>query len=133
VLALFDITLGLVIHVQAGKCHDDADGLNGVNGLGKPYDSDANDGDTFDERSNRIGNRRGGGKDDESNDVLGKMNGSVEEEVVHDRVGGCSTFFVIASEVGVMFGGVIRSQEDWEIVVEPNWDHEDESHSRGIE
>ena len=61
------------------------------------------------------------------------MNGPVEEEIVHDRVGSSSTFFIVASKVGVVFGGIIRGHEDREIVVEPDRNHEDESHARGIE
>ena len=131
---LFDITLGLVvIHVQAGKGHGDANGLDGVNRLGKPEDGDANDGDTLDEGSNRVSDGRGRGEDDESDDVLGKVDGAIEEEIVHDRVGGCGTLFVVASEVSVMFWGVIYGQELWKVVVEPNGYHEDESHAGGIE
>ena len=98
-----------------------------MNGLGKPQDGDADYGDTLDQGSDRVGDGRGGGEDDESNDVLGKMDGPVEEEIVQDRVCSGSTLFVIASEVGVMLGGIICGHEDREIVVEPNGDHEDES------
>ena len=61
------------------------------------------------------------------------MNGPVEEEIIEDRVGGSSAFFVIASEVGVMFWGVICGHEFGEIVVEPDGDHQDESHAGRIE
>ena len=61
------------------------------------------------------------------------MDGAVEEEIVHDRVGSCSTFFIIASEVGVMLGGIMCGHEVWEIVVEPNGDHENKSHAGGVE
>jgi len=63
VFALFYIVLGLVIHVQAGKGHDDTDCLDGVNWLGKPEDGDADDGDAFDEGSDRVGDR-GRGRED---------------------------------------------------------------------
>ena len=131
--ALFHIALGLVVHVQTGKGHSDTKGLDGVNGLGEPQDGDADDGDTFDEGGDRVSDRRGGCEDDESDDVLGKVDGAVEEEIVHDRVGSGSKFFVVTSEVGVVFGGVIGGHELGEIAVEPNWDHEDESHAGGIE
>lgn len=104
-----------------------------MNGLGKPQDGDADDGDAFNQGSDGVSDRRGRCEDDEGDDVLGKVDGAVEEEMVDDRVGSGSTFFVIASEVGVVFGGVIGGHEVWEIVVEPNGDHEDESHARGIE
>ena len=84
-----------------------------MNGLGKPQDGDANDGDTFDQGSNGVSDGRGGCEDDESDDVLGKVDGAVEEEIVHDGVGSCDKFFVIASEVGVMIGGVIGGHELW--------------------
>jgi len=100
-----------------------------VNWLGKPQDGDANDGDAFYQGSDRIGDGRGGREDDESDDILGKVDGPIEEEIVHDRVVICSTFFIIASEVGVVFGGIICSHEVWEVVVEPNGDHEDKSHA----
>ena len=104
-----------------------------MNGLGKPQDGDAYDGDTFDQGSDGVSDGRGGCEDDEGDDVLGKVDGPVEEEIVHDRVGGGGTFFIVTSEVGVMFGGIICGHEFWEIVAEPNGDHENESHAGGIE
>lgn len=104
-----------------------------MNRLGEPQDGNANDGDTFDQGSDRISDRRGGCEDDESDDILGKVDGAVEEEIIDGRVGSGSTFVVIASEVGVMFGGIVCGHEFGEIVVEPNGDHEDESHAGGIE
>ena len=83
-LAFFHIPLRLVVHVQAGEGHDDSDGLHGVNGLGEPEDCDADDGDTFDEGSDGISDGRSGGEDYEGDDVLGEMDGSVEEEIVYD-------------------------------------------------
>lgn len=133
VFALFHVALGLVVHVQAGECHGNTNGLDGVDRLSEPEDGNANNGDTFDQGSDRVSDGRGGCEDDESDDVLGKVDGPVEEEIVHDRVGSGSMFFVIASKVGVVFGGIIGGHEVGEIVVEPNGDHEDESHAGGIE
>ena len=104
-----------------------------MNRLGEPQDGNANDGDTFDQGSDRISDRRGGCEDDESDDILGKVDGAVEEEVVYDGVDSGSALFVVASKVGVVLGCVVGGQELWEIVVEPNGDHEDESHAGGIE
>ena len=104
-----------------------------MNRLGKPQDCDTNDSDAFYQGSNGVGDRGSGREDDESDDVLGKVDGAVEEEIVHDRMGRCSTNFIVASEVGVVFGGIICGHEDWEVVVEPNGDHEDECHAGGIE
>ena len=104
-----------------------------MNRLGKPQDGDANDGDAFDQGSDGVSYRRGGGEDDESDDVLGKVDGAVEEEIVHDRVGGGGAFFVITSEIGVMPGSIVCGHEVGEVVVEPDGDHEDEGGSRRIE
>ena len=57
-----------------------------MNGLGKPEDGDADNGDTFDEGCDGISDRRCGCEDYEGNNVLGKMYGSVEEEIVYDGV-----------------------------------------------
>ena len=84
VLAFFYIPLGLVIHVKTGKSHDDSDGLDGVNGLGKPEDGDADNGDAFDEGSDGISDGRSGGEDYEGDDVLSEMHGAVEEKIVYD-------------------------------------------------
>ena len=130
---LFHIALGLVVHVKAGESHGDTNGLDGVDGLSEPEDGDANDGDAFDQGSDRVSYRGGGREDDESDDILGEVDGAVEEEIVHDRVGSGSTFFVIASKVGVMLGSIICGHEVGEVVVEPNGDHEDEGHAGGIE
>ena len=104
-----------------------------MNWLSKPEDCDANDCDAFDEGGDGVGDGRGVCEDDESDDVLGKVYGAVEEEVVYDGVDSGSALFVVASKVGVVLGCVVGGQELWEIVVEPNGDHEDESHSGGIE
>lgn len=61
------------------------------------------------------------------------MDGPVEEEIVHGRVGGRGKFFIVTSKVGVVFRGIICSHELWEIAVEPNGDHEDKSHAGGVE
>ena len=133
VFALFYVSLGLVIHVQAGKGHDDTNCLYGVNGLGEPEDGDADDCDAFDQGSDRVSDRGCGCEDYKSDDVLGKVYGAVEEEVVYDGVDSGSPLFIVTPEVGVVFGGVVCGHELWKIVIEPNGDHEDEGGTRGIE
>ena len=53
-----------------------------MNRLSKPEDGDADDGDTLDKGSNRVSDGRGRREDYESNYVLGKMDGAVENEIV---------------------------------------------------
>ena len=103
-----------------------------MNGLGEPEDCNADDGDAFDEGSDGVSDGRSGSEDYEGDDVLGEMDGAVEEEIVYDGVQGGGLFFIIAAEVGVVFWSVVCGNELWKVVVEPNGDHEDESHGGGI-
>jgi len=55
-----------------------------MNRLVEPNDGDANNSNSFDKGRNRIGDGRGGGKDDKCDYVLGIVNGAVHEEIVAD-------------------------------------------------
>ena len=50
----------------------------------EPDDGDANYGYTFNERGDGIRDRRGRGKNDKRDDVLGKVNRTIHEEIIRD-------------------------------------------------
>jgi hypothetical protein len=61
--------------------------LNRFDFLPEPNDGDTDDGDTFDERGDRVGYGRSPSEEGESEEVLTEMNRAVEEEVEYERGG----------------------------------------------
>lgn len=129
VLALLDIALRIVVYVEADKGHGDTDGLDWVHRLREPDDRDTYDRDALDEGRDRVCDGRGGGEDHERNNVLRKVHGAVRDEVVHHGVGRGMTMGGMRDMGRVRAGG----EEGGQVVVDPDRDHEQEGHTRGVE
>jgi len=87
-----------------------------VDGLTEPYNGDADDSDPFNKGSNGICDGGGGRKDDECDDVLRIMNGTVHEKVIRHRMG-CGSSFCRSRCY------CITGQQDRKIVVNPDGHH----------
>ena len=124
VLALLDVSLGVVVHVEANEGHRNTDGLDRMDSLREPNNRDADDSDTLDEGGDRVGYRRRRGKDDERDDVLREVHCAVGNEVIRYRV---RRRMAVR---GMHDVGLVRGKEDGEIVVHPDGDHQEERHTR---
>lgn len=87
-----------------------------MDGLLEPNDGEADDGDAFDERRDRVGHRRSGGEDCECQEVLRKVDSAVDNEVDND--GRASTRYAVM-------------EESPRVRVDPYRNHEDECHAAG--
>lgn len=123
ILPFFHVALGVVVHPKSHERHPNSQSLYGVYTLIEPDYCNADNSNPLNKRGDRVCHRGGGGEDYECYYVLGKMNGSVHEEVVCYRVWNCMS-------VRWVRDGGRRRKEDGEIVIQPDRDHEHESHTR---
>ncbi|THH14762.1 hypothetical protein EW146_g5611 [Bondarzewia mesenterica] len=127
-LPTLDVALGVIIHPQTHESQADAEALDRVHVLVKPYERHADNGNALYERRDGVGDGRHGGEDDERDDVLGEMDGAVSEEVVRYRMRR------IMSVRGMRDVSRLRSgQQHAKVGIQPDRDHEEERHERGVE
>ena len=72
-----------VVQVQTDECEQDTGGLGGSGGGSEPKDCDDDDPDSLDQGGDGVGDWGEQGEEDEGEDVLAKVEESVEEEFDH--------------------------------------------------
>ncbi len=112
----------MVVHPQAEESETNTKTLRGVYLLVKPDNSDANDGDTLNERRDRIRDWRRCGKDRKCDNILSKMYRTIGDEIIGHA--SCSRVGVIVHSYNAACRPVI--EKGGEIVIEPNRDHHKE-------
>ena len=123
-LALLDVALRLIVHIEPAESERDAEALEGVHGLREPDDRDADDGDALDERRDAIGDGRCLREEDERDDVLREVHGAVREEGPDDGV-----MPMPVRWVRYMRRVVDEGEQGREVVVYPDGDHQHEGHT----
>ena len=121
-LSSLNVSFCLVVHPQAEESEANTETLRGVYLLVKPDNSNANDGDTLDERRDRIRDWRRCGKNRKCDDILSKMHRTIGEEIIDDAP---------CSRIGVLVHGYNAAcrpaiEKGGEIAIEPNRDHHKE-------
>lgn len=122
ILSFLHVSLRIIVHPQPEECQEDAHSLNRVYALLEPHDRDAYDRYALDKRCDRVCYRRCGRQNNEGYDVLGKVNGAIHEDIVGHGVR-------VRMTVGWVRNVFNRGEEDGEVVVHPQWDHEQECHT----
>lgn len=86
VLALLDVSFGVVVHPETHEGHCDAHALYRMDRLAEPDDGDDNNYDAFDETGDRVCHWGRAGENGKGDDVLRPMDRAVHEEVVQYAV-----------------------------------------------
>lgn len=125
-LALVDVALGVIVHVQAQGGERDADGLHWVYWLVEPHNREADDGDTLDERGDRVRDGRRRREEGKGEEDLRKVHRAVDEEVENDlcarhSCGGVDDLDDASAKPQAHKSSGVR--------VDPHWHHEEEGHA----